>query len=106
MPYKPHEVLLNYLDSLLDTATDRPVLDLACGAGRSGLILASKNIPVLFADRSETALKSINQALLHNQLAGRTWQTDLEQPEINPFTTGFSVPLYVFDICIGRFSPT
>ena len=89
MPYKPHEELLNYLDSLFDTATDRPVLDLACGAGRSGLILASKNIPVLFADRSETALESLNQALLHNKLAGLTWQIDLEKPDINPLHNRF-----------------
>ena len=84
MPYKPHDELLSYLGSMLDPAIDRPVLDLACGTGRSGLTLANKNIPVLFADRSAKALDSIKRALLDKKLPGRTWQIDLEQPDINP----------------------
>ena len=84
IPYKPHDELLSYLGSLLDPATELPVLDLACGTGSSGLTLANKNIPVLFADRSATALDSIKQALLDRKLPGRTWQVDLEQPDINP----------------------
>lgn len=82
--YKPHQVLLHDLASRLKTATDISVLDLACGTGRSGFILANKNIPVVFADRASTVLDSIKQTLLDRKLTGSTWQIDLEQPGINP----------------------
>jgi SAM-dependent methyltransferase len=82
--YKPHEVLLSELASSLETGTERSVLDLACGRGRSGLILANRNTPVVFADRAATALDNIRQTLLDRELPGRTWQIDLEQPGINP----------------------
>lgn len=84
MPYKTHESLLDNLYSQPGQASTNPVLDLACGTGRSGLILAHKNIPVVFADRSATALDGIKLVLSENKLPGRTWQTDLEQPDVNP----------------------
>jgi len=83
MSYKLDETLLDYLG----TATKRafPVLDLACGTGRSGLSLAQRKIPVVFADRSSTALKGISQQLSDKNLPGHVWQIDLEQADINPF---------------------
>ncbi len=81
MSYKTHEALLDYLD----TERKLPVLDLACGTGRSGLVLARRNIPVVFADRSATALDGISQQLEAENLPGRVWQIDLEQPGIKPF---------------------
>lgn len=84
MPYKLHDELLHLLESLLDSAIDKPVLDLACGTGRSGLYLAEKGFPVVFADRSGSALHSVNQILLDRKLPGHTWQVDLEQAGINP----------------------
>lgn len=84
MPYKSHETLLDYLDSAMNTTS--PVLDLACGKGRSGLSLAHRKIPVLFADRSSTALDGIRRQLSDEKLPGRVWQIDLEQAGINPFS--------------------
>ena len=72
MPYKTHEILLEYLDSPSNPGEATPVLDLACGAGRSGLMLAQRDIPVVFADRSTTALDSIRQHLSDNKLPGST----------------------------------
>jgi tellurite methyltransferase len=85
MPYKSHELLLEYLDLPSNPVESRPVLDLACGAGRSGLLLAQRDIPVVFADRSATALDGIKQHLSENRLPGRTWQVNLELAGINPF---------------------
>jgi tellurite methyltransferase len=85
MPYKSHELLLEYLDSAPNPDEARPVLDLACGAGRSGLTLAQRDIPVVFADRSITALEGIRQHLSEHRLPGRTWQVNLELAGINPF---------------------
>ena len=83
MSYKSHEALLSYLGSATKRAL--PVLDLACGTGRSGLGLAQRKIPVVFADRSSTALEGIRQQLSDNNLPGHIWQIDLEQADINPF---------------------
>ncbi|MBL4580780.1 MAG: hypothetical protein JKY29_03090 [Gammaproteobacteria bacterium] len=43
------------------------ILDLACGKGRNGLFLVSRNVPVLFADNNEAHLFSIPSKL---ELAG------------------------------------
>lgn len=85
MTYKSHEILLEYLDSPTNPVEARPVLDLACGTGRSGLKLARRDIPVIFADRSDIALDGIRHQISENRLPARTWQVDLEQAGINPF---------------------
>jgi SAM-dependent methyltransferase len=76
--------LLDHLDLL--TALDRslPVLDLACGTGRNGLLLVRRGIPVVFADRSAKALKVVKQRLAEDGLSGRIWQVDLEEPDPSP----------------------
>lgn len=76
---------MEYLGSAPSPDEARPVLDLACGAGRSGLLLAQQDIPVMFADRSSTALDGIRQHLSEHMLPGQTWQVDLEQEGVNPF---------------------
>ena len=86
MSYKPHKLLLDRIDLLLDPDGSLPVLDLACGEGQNGLVLAERGTPVVFADRSATALEEIKQRLQDEQLPGRTWQIDLEQPGINPLS--------------------
>ncbi len=60
------------------------VLDLACGQGRNGLYLAKHGIPVVFADRNEEALDSVNLALSKNGWPGSTWQVDLEEEGSSP----------------------
>jgi len=89
MPYKPHEILLDYLDAPANTDRVWPMLDLACGTGRNGLKLARRGIPVVFADRSSTALAEIEQQLSKSKLPGRVWLVDLEQANINPFDGQF-----------------
>lgn len=44
MTYKSHTALLDYLVSTMNPHLALPVLDLACGKGRSGLILARRGI--------------------------------------------------------------
>ena len=81
----PSELLLDHLDLL--TALDRslPVLDLACGTGRNGLLVAEQGLKVVFADRSSSALDTVAQRLRESGLRGQTWQVDLEQADVNPF---------------------
>jgi len=85
--YKQHDELLDYACSQMQTGSGRPALDLACGAGRSGLHLARRNIPVVFADKSTNALDEVTTSLSQNNLAGRLWQVDLEREGVQPFET-------------------
>ena len=74
------------LVSLLDSAIDKPVLDLACGTGRSGLIPCSKRLfPWSLQTGRASALQSVKpDHFLDRKLPGHTWQVDLEQAGINP----------------------
>ena len=84
MSYKTHDSLLAYLGCMTNPEQGRSVLDLACGSGRSGLKLTQEGIPVVFADRSTTALEGINRQLLDNKQTGQIWQIDLEKNAANP----------------------
>jgi len=79
-------LLLEHLDLLTKLDHSLPVLDLACGTGRNGLMLAEHGIPVVFADRSGNALQTIERQLIENGLPGRTWEVDLERPGADPFS--------------------
>ena len=87
---------MDHLDLLTKPDRSLHVLDLACGTGRNGLMLAERGIPVVFADRSASALKTIEQHLTENNLPGRTWQIDLEQPGVNPFSNDHFNAIIVF----------
>ncbi|MCH7815829.1 MAG: methyltransferase domain-containing protein [Proteobacteria bacterium] len=62
---------------------DNGVLDLACGTGRNGLLLASINIPVTFADNSKAAIHRLTELLAGQEYTGECWLVDLEQ-DVNP----------------------
>ena len=96
MPYKSHQILLEYLDSPTKPDRNKPVLDLACGTGRSGLKLAQRGIPVIFADRSNSVLEGIRNLLSEYRLPARTWRVDLEQAGINPFAGQFFSAIICF----------
>ena len=87
MSDKPPKLLLDHLDLLKALERSLPVLDLACGTGRNGLALAKQGMEVVFADKSSSALKDVEQRLLKAGLTGRIWQVDLERPGVNPFST-------------------
>jgi len=80
-------LLLKHLGLLTKLDRSLPILDLACGEGRNGLELARHGMPVVFADRSVSALKTVEQHLARDGLPGRTWQIDLEIEGVNPFSS-------------------
>ena len=84
MSYESHETLLAHLNCEANPEHGVPVLDLACGSGCSGLKLTQRGIPVVFADRSATALNGIREQLQDNEQPGQIWQIDLEQTDIAP----------------------
>ena len=97
MTLKANRLLLEYLDLLKGVDSPLPVLDLACGSGRNGLVLAEQRIPVVFADRSSADLNAIEQQLTESDLPGRTWQVDLEQPGVNPLAGKHFSAVLVFN---------
>lgn len=84
MPHAHQRLLLDHLDLLKSLDRSLPVLDLACGSGRDGLLLAQQGVPVVFADRSVTDLDKIRRQLIENDWPGQTWQIDLEQSGSEP----------------------
>jgi len=67
--------LLQQYSSLFQAA-GKPVLDLACGAGRNGLYLHQQQIPIIFADQNPAALTSI--AATPGVSTEQCWQVDFE----------------------------
>jgi tellurite methyltransferase len=78
------KLLVDHLDLLTGLDRSLPVLDLACGSGRNGLVLVQQGVPVVFADHSVADLDHIKRQLGENSWPGRTWLVDLEQPESEP----------------------
>ncbi len=84
MLHTNQKLLQDHLDLLTGLDRSSPVLDLACGSGRNGLVLSQQGVSVVFADRSVADLDQINRQLTENDWPGRTWQVDLEQPGSEP----------------------
>jgi hypothetical protein len=81
------ELLDRYLNDIVhsvQSADDLPILDLACGQGRNGLFLSSRNLPVVYADRNADALAKVESSLDEIGLVSRDqselFQVDLEVP--------------------------
>ncbi len=79
-------LLRDHLPLLLELDRSRPVLDLACGSGRNGLLLTEHGLSVVFADKSDSALQNVAQHLKETDLQGRTWKVDLEQAKSTPLS--------------------
>jgi SAM-dependent methyltransferase len=60
------------------------VLDLACGSGRNGLLLASRGLPVTFADRDRDQLAAVSADHRFSTALCQLWSVDLEQDETLP----------------------
>jgi len=86
MANKPAELLLDHIGLLKSLERSLPVLDLACGNGRNGLVLAPLGILVEFADKSSESLTVVRRRLAKGNLPGKVWQVDLEQHEDRVFS--------------------
>lgn len=74
---KHSSLLESYFDDLAQASDEFPVLDLACGGGRNGLYLATRDIPVVFADIRAEVLQEIADRCKPG--VAQLWQVDLEQ---------------------------
>lgn len=73
-----------------------PVLDLACGDGRSGIFLANKGLSVILCDNSEEALSRAKELATENRVKVQFWQVDLEIEGVNPLPEDFFAGILVF----------
>ena len=78
------EFLVENLALLKDLHYEHGVLDLACGSGRNGLLLADLNIPVVFADNNRAAIELLQGYLVQRELPGECWLVDLEAGSQDP----------------------
>lgn len=77
-------LLTDNLSLLDDLTVTHGVLDLACGSGRHGLLLAARGIPVIFADRDRDRLAAVKKDARFTSALCRLWEVDLEQNETTP----------------------
>lgn len=74
----PALLLLNYEQLFTREELAGPILDLACGDGRNGIFLASRSLPVVLADRSESALEDARRLARQAGVEVKIWLVDLE----------------------------
>ncbi|GFK92485.1 Tellurite methyltransferase [Fundidesulfovibrio magnetotacticus] len=75
--------VLRRLPLLLEATARLPALDVACGDGRNGLLLAGGGARVLLVDRSEEVLSSLREPGCPHGAVFRAM--DLEAPELPDF---------------------
>lgn len=92
-------LITRFLPELTDAchAIQGPILDLACGSGRNGLVLASAGLPVVFADRNVEALAQVQFSLnTLDQHQSQCWQIDFEEPDTSPLAAHRYSAILVF----------
>lgn len=92
----PSPFLLAQLAALAAAARTGPIVDLACGAGRHAIALASRGIPALGIDRSAAALAALCARARAERLPIRGVRADLEAAPFPPLAPGGCGALLVF----------
>ena len=92
----PARFLLEHLDLFVTGVLPGPVLDLACGGGHNGILLASKGLSVVCCDRSPQALDQARTLAAEQAVKVELWQADLEQEGVNPLPEDFYGGILVF----------
>lgn len=81
---RPAQLLLDHQDLFSPENCSSPVLDLACGEGHNGIVLALKGCRIVLADRSSAALEKARELASALNAPVTIWQVDLEQKGLNP----------------------
>jgi tellurite methyltransferase len=83
---KPARLLLEHLSLFTDGTLPGPILDLACGDGHNGILLAQKNLEVICCDKSQESLDRARKLAAEKDVSVEFWQVDLEREGINPLS--------------------
>jgi len=92
----PAALLQQHLPLLVEAAARGEVLDLACGGGQNGLLLAKHGASVVFADRNQAALGSCEKAAQQIAERIRLWQVDFEAADTTPLAGQQFAAILVF----------
>jgi len=93
---KPAQLLLDHLSLFTDGTLPGPILDVACGDGHNGILLARKNLEVTCCDKSLEALDRARRLAAEHGVTVEFWQVDLEREGINPLPEEFYGGILVF----------
>ena len=93
---KPAQLLLEHLSLFTDETPPGPILDLACGDGHNGILLAQNNLTVICCDKSRKTLARARRLAAENGVSVELWQVDLEQEGINPLPQEFYGGILIF----------
>jgi len=93
---RPAQLLLDHLNLVTDATLPGPILDLACGDGHNGILLARKNLEVICCDKSLEALDRARRLAAQHGVTVEFWQVDLEREGINPLPEEFYGGILVF----------
>lgn len=80
----PNPLLIRFASLFSTEDVEGPILDLACGEGENGLLLAGMGLPVILADRNREALAEAGRSAEKKGLEVSLWEVDLETG-VNPF---------------------
>ena len=83
-PMGPAELLLERVGLFAAGALPGPVLDLACGDGHNGILLAERRLEVICCDISTEALDRARALAAEQGVTVSLWQVDLERHGMNP----------------------
>jgi SAM-dependent methyltransferase len=92
----PAELLVAFTPLFRPDVLPGPVLDLASGEGQNGIYLALRGLDVTCCDLSQQALHRAGVRAKEQGAVIRTWQVDLEQPEVNPLPENHYGAILVF----------
>ena len=81
---EPASLLVEYADLFTSSPLSGPILDLACGDGRNGVMLAAKGLSVICCDRSRESLDVARELAAKSGATIIPWLADLEIPAQNP----------------------
>jgi SAM-dependent methyltransferase len=81
----PARLLMDHQELFSPENCRNPVLDLACGQGHNGILLALRGCRVVLADRSQEALEKARELASAMDVSVTIWPVDLEQRGLNPF---------------------
>ncbi|MBI5848105.1 MAG: class I SAM-dependent methyltransferase [Nitrospirae bacterium] len=98
-PFGPPEsdsLLRDNLSLFTGGLKDLPLLDLACGDGHNGLVLALRDFSVVLADRSDEALKQAAETAASLGVPVTLRHIDLERENSDPFENDIFSAVLVF----------
>lgn len=93
---EPASLLVEYSDLFVTSPLQGPILDVACGDGRNGVLLAIKGLSVICCDRSRESLEAAQELARKHGAVITPWLLDLESPASDPLPPGTYAGILVF----------